>query len=213
MARPAKLTEERMLALMAYADGEGDVASRAEILASLQHDPEGQAFVASLLDLSPFAAEAAAVEVPDLSGVTAAILAATAPATAVEKAPVVSAPAAIDFAAARRRKSGWGGILAGGLALAAAVALYAQVKSGAPVAINSANSAVLVASAAPSIAPLASAAPAEPSAIAANGPPAVVEVNRVDSDTPVDVFLIPAESTPGTSVVVWLGDDNALGGP
>jgi anti-sigma factor RsiW len=211
MARPAKLTEERMLALMAYADGEGDVTSRAEILASLQHDPEGQAFVASLLDLSPFAAEAASADVPDLSAVTAAILAATAP--AAEQTPAVSAPAAIDFAAARRRKSGWGGLVAGGLALAAAVALYAQVKSGAPVAVHSVNSAVLVASAAPSIAPVASAAAGEPSAVAANGPPAVVEVNRVDSDTPVDVFLIPAESTPGTSVVVWLGDDNALGGP
>lgn len=212
MARPAKLTEERMLALMAYADGEGDVASRAEILASLQHDPEGQAFVASLLDLSPFAVEAASADVPDLSAVTAAIFAATAPAAA-EPTRAVSAPAAIDFAAARRRKSGWGGLVAGGLALAAAVALYAQVKSGAPVAVNPVNSAVLVASAAPSSAPVASAAPAEPSAVAANGPPAVVEVNRVDSDTPVDVFLIPAESTPGTSVVVWLGDDNALGGP
>lgn len=213
MARPAKLTEERMLALMAYADGEGDVASRAEIRASLPHDPEGQAFIASLLDLAPFAAEAAAADVPDLSSVTEAILLATAPAGPAETTPAVSAPAAIDFAAARRRKSGWGALVAGGLALAAAVALYAQVKSGAPVAINSVNSAGLVASAAPSIAPLASAAPVEPSAIAANGPPAVVEVNRVDSDTPVDVFLIPAESTPGTSVVVWLGDDNALGGP
>jgi|GEM_PF-6465514 len=209
MARPAILTEERMLALMAYADGEGDVTSRAEIRASLEHDPEGQAFVASLLDLSPVAAEAAVVEVPDLTGVTAAILAATAPAE--EPARADAAPA-IDFAAARRRKSRWGGLLAGGLAVAAAVALYTQVKSGAPIAVNPAPSAVLVASAVPSAAPLASAA-SEPSAVAANGPPAVVEVNRVDSDTSVDVFLIPAESTPGTSVVVWLGDDNALGGP
>ncbi len=179
------LSSERMLKLMAFADGELEGAERLEVEGWLASDVDAARFaneLAGLGDLvkmghedSSAASAAASFDIAD--AVMAAVKEEKAPETP-KVAPVVS------LAERRQKNLKVGGMVAAVLALAASVFVMTRHKEEAPMA-----RAPL-----PAVQPVASAEPG-------------VDVDLVETaGDSVRVFYLSSENSPTTSVVVWVDE-------
>jgi anti-sigma factor RsiW len=205
------LSHETLMELMSFADGELDAEDRARVESLIASDDEARRVVEAMRggevgswlagSLEQHAVAAGADRIAD--GVMSAI-ANTAPAA-------LSGGIAIPSVRPRGRRSlGWGvgGVLAGGLALAAAVAVYFQVGPQRPE--QQAPVASVVAPAVDFQLPVAPSA-----ALAQQGGAAGVEVNEIDAPSRgVSVFEIPVQAAAAvvqpsgpSSIVVWVEDD------
>jgi len=190
------LSESRMLKLMAYADGELEGAERAEVEGWLATDTSAVRFaneVAGLGDLVKIGHETSA----DASSIASfdiadAVMAAVEADSAAPKrigsreAEVREERKVVSLTAARSQKNlKVGGMVAAALALAASVFVMTRSKEEAPVAR------------APVEAPESASRSAEPG----------VDVDLVESaGDSVRVFYLSSESSPTTSVVVWVDE-------
>ncbi len=186
----AGLSENRMLKLMAYADGELDGVERAEVEAWLATDIDAVRFaneIAGLGDLvktgRAASKDAKAVASFDIAD---AVMAAVGD-EKKEKAKPGSSVHSLDAARAARQKSfKVGAVVAAALALAASVFVMARNKDEAPLAR----------------APIPTVQPS-PNASAEPG----VDVDLVESaGESVRVFYLSSETSPTTSVVVWVDE-------
>jgi anti-sigma factor RsiW len=194
-------SQERMLKLMAYADGELEGPERGEVEGWLAEDAKAVRFtneIANLGDLvkvghqaSPRAKAVASFDIADL------VMAEVTKASPVEKTrtdalrvKAVSPVSSLDAARVRRQKTAKvGAVFAAALALAASVFLVNRSREERPMAQ----------------APVQAVQQGQPVANAGSG----VDVDVVE--TPghsVSVFYVPTEgmSTTTTSVVVWVDE-------
>ena len=183
------LSSERMLKLMAYADGELEGADLKEVEGWLASDIDAVRFtneMAGLGDLVKIGHEptsaAKAVASFDIADAVMAAVKEEKP-SSTSKAPVVP----LDAARVRRQKNlKVGGMVAAALALAASVFVMARNKEEQPMAR----------------APIPAVQPA-PGASAEPG----VDVDLVETaGDSVRVFYLSSESSPTTSVVVWVDE-------
>ncbi|MCW5831598.1 MAG: hypothetical protein KIS78_03990 [Labilithrix sp.] len=176
------LSSERMLKLMAYADGELEGAERLEVEGWLASDVDAARFANELAGLgelvkvgheaSSAASAAASFDVAD------AVMAAVKEDAAPKVAPVVS------LAERRQKNLKVGGMVAAALALAASVFVMTRHEEEAPMARAPA----------PAVQPMASAEPG-------------VDVDLVETaGDSVRVFYLSSENSPTTSVVVWVDE-------
>lgn len=204
------LDEQTLLDLMAYADGELDAAGVSRVEALLASNGEAQAFLASLGAVGDWvrASGAAQADAASADRIADDVLA------RVE--PHVASLADARARRARRLKLASAG--AAVVALAAGVMLIARphepIERIATVAHpGNAEGPAFVAPGEERNPPQAQAASeAEPDLLAQGGDG--VEVNQVESTTGVSVFYVPAVSAAKanvSSVVIWLGDDEAQG--
>jgi anti-sigma factor RsiW len=179
---------DRMLKIMAYADGELEGAERAEVEAWLAEDAQAARLANELTNLGDLvqlghegSSDAKAVAAFDVADAVMSAVAKDAKPEAAAAAPVVS----LDRARARRFRSG--AIAAAALAIAASVLLLTRSKQDEPMALAPV----------PTVQPSANVAPDD-------GPGVDVEL----ADTPghsVSVFYLPSESSQ-TSVMVWVDE-------
>lgn len=193
---------DRMLKLMAYADGELEGAELAEVEGWLVADADAARFTAELAQLGDFvktghvqSAKAAAIASFDVAGAVMARVEAE-PEKAEKaddepKAPVVSLEARREEAKLRqappRRRMQVGMVVAAALALAASVFVFSR---------NATNSEQ----------PMAR-IPVAPVELASAGPGVDVDVDETPGQS-VSVFYVPNETmaTTTSSVVVWVDE-------
>lgn len=179
------LSEDRMMRLMAYADGELEAAERDEVEGWLAADPDARRFAQDLGILGELVKEGHAAS--PHGKIIAAFDVADAVMDAVAREKPASNVVSLDT---RRQKSvRIGGVVAAALAIAASVFLVTRHKDEVPLA----------------------AAPETPQvAVATADPAAGVEVEPVESQgESVQVFYLANESSPTTSVVVWVDEQGA----
>lgn len=185
----ARLESERMMKLMAYADGELEGDERLEVEKLIATDVDAARFVRELGTLGDYVRDGHEdVVAPRIANVdlTSAIMDAVAK-TEIEPAKPAAADnvRSLDAERARRRKIGAGVVAA--LALAVSVLVMARPKDEAPLAKGPA-------------------APATTAAVATNGGSGV-EVEAVESQGhSVSVFYLPSANELSTSVVVWVDE-------
>jgi anti-sigma factor RsiW len=181
------LTSERMLKLMAYADGELEGVERSEVEGWLATDADAVRFANELAGLGDLVkaghqASSAAKAIASFDIADAVMGAVKENAPAKESA---SAAAVVSLEARRQRNLKVGGIVAAGLALAASVFLMTRSREDAPMAR----------------APV----PAVPSLVASADPGVDVDLDETEGDS-VRVFYLANETSPTTSVVVWVDE-------
>ena len=190
----SSLSETRMLKLMAYADGELEGAERAEVERWLASDTNAVRFANEIANLGDLvrtgheaSADAKAVASFDIADtVMAAVKADAAAPKRGASSEAKDERKIVPITAARGQKNlKVGAMVAAALALAASVFLMTRSKEEAPVAR------------APVQAPESAGRSAEPG----------VDVDLVESaGDSVRVFYLSSESSPTTSVVVWVDE-------
>jgi hypothetical protein len=196
-SEPSTLSQETMLELMQYADGEldGDAAARARVEELLRTSDEARRVVAALGTLGDIVRE----EADERSGMADAI------ADRVMAGITSADPAAKVIPLvrpARRGRSGAVPAVVAGLALAAGVVLFIR-SQGAP---SSSHEGRFAAAAPPSVESQGDDDDTSDGALAQTELPGVdlEEVRSIRNK--VDVFFVPSEKSAGASVVVWIDD-------
>jgi anti-sigma factor RsiW len=195
-AESARLSLERMLKLMAYADGELHGAELAEVEGWLATDVDAARFTNELADLGGLVktghdASSTAKAVASFDIADAVMAAVNKEKTAAsEKTPSektkepTKAPNVVSLEARRQKNLRVGGAVAAALAFAASVFVMTRGKHEAPMAQTVTPAPAMVASAEPG-----------------------VDVDLVESPgESVRVFYLSSESSPTTSVVVWVDE-------
>lgn len=182
------LTAERMMKLMAYADGELDDDERAEVEGWLETDADAIRFANEVVNLgvlvnaghrdSPKAKAIASFDIAD------ALMAAVEKEETPARVPEAPAAPVVSLEARRQARLRVGGAVVAALALAASVFILARSKEDAPMAR----------------------APVPANPVVASAEPGVdVELDETESES-VRVFYLANESSPTTSVVVWVDE-------
>lgn len=183
-------SSERLMKLMAYADGELEGEELAEVEKLLASDADAASTVAQMGALGDFVRlEHERAVAPRVANVdlTDAIMKACEKEEIAPHTPVRGTVTSLSEARARRRKIG--GAIVAALAVAASVFALTRQKEEAPLAQ----------------APVAPAASPSAVAVASNGPG--VEVEAVESaGHSVSVFYLPSANELSTSVVVWVDE-------
>jgi anti-sigma factor RsiW len=180
------VSNERMLKLMAYADGELEGAELEEVQAWLAEDPNAVRVVNELANLGELvtlghegSSAAKAIATFDIADAVLSRL-------HEEPKREHASPAAVSLDAARARRQRnlrMGGLVAAALALAASVFLVTRNKEEQPMAVT-----------------------VQPAATVAGGPGVEVDVVETPEQS-VSVFYLPSESSlTTTSVVVWVDE-------
>jgi anti-sigma factor RsiW len=195
---------ERMLKLMAYADGELEGDERLEVEELLATDSDAASIVAQMGSLGEFVRlgheDAVAPRIAKID-LTDAIMAAVANEKTEQAGakPGASNVASFDAARARRRKIGTVTVAALALAASLFFVIRQNQQAEAPIAHVPAKPAKVEA-----VTPAATEAPPA-GALASTGPG--VEVDAVESPGhSVSVFYLPSESELSTSVLVWVDE-------
>lgn len=184
-------SSERMLKLMAYADGELDEGERAEVEKLLATDAEAAKVVAQMGALGEVV-RAVNPPLPEVDLVSAIME--KVEHEKIEPARVTTPPpmAKVVPLASRRR---WGAVAVAALALAASVFVMTRQKTEAPLAQNTKPAPVETAT-----------NPAPANAVNASSGPGV-EVEAVESPgQSVSVFYLPTANELSTSVTVWVDE-------
>lgn len=193
-ARSSSLSSEQMLELMAYVDGELEGAERTKVEGWLASNVDAARFVDELAGLGDLvtlghqgSADAKAVVSFDIAdAVMAAVEKEGARAKTEEAAKAAPAPV-ISLEARRQKNLKVGGAVAAALALAASV--FVMVR-------NKEEEAPMARAPVPAV---------QPSALASAEPGVDVDLVETAGDS-VRVFYLASESSPTTSVVVWVDE-------
>ena len=193
-ARTSSLSSEQMLELMAYVDGELEGAERTKVEGWLASNVDAARFVDELAGLGDLvtlgheaSADAKAVASFDIvDAVMAAVEKEGAKAKTEEAAKAAPAPV-ISLEARRQKNLKVGGAVAAALALAASV--FVMVR-------NKEEEAPMARAPVPAV---------QPSAVASAEPGVDVDLVETAGDS-VRVFYLASESSPTTSVVVWVDE-------
>lgn len=201
------VSSERMMKLMAYADGELEGADKAEIEKLVASDEEAARVVNAMLGLGDFVREGHEAKVAPVVGRRAGIDLTDSIMKAVEKAEIepgekkATNVTSLDAARAKKRNVGVGVVAA--LALAAAVFFVMQNKQDEkPMAAK------------PKPTPAVQTTAPAPQQMASNDVPSVnastaagVEVQAFESPGhSVSVFYLPTANELSTSVTVWVDE-------
>ncbi|MDF2692810.1 MAG: hypothetical protein K0S65_1193 [Labilithrix sp.] len=191
MSARSSLSSERMLKLMAYADGELEGADLAEVDGWLVTDGDAARVTTELAGLGDLvktghetSKAANAVASFDIADAVMAAVKEEKKETKTKELPAKAAPVVVSLEARRQKNLKLGGAVAAALALAASVFVMTRSKEEVPMAQTAAPAPSMVASAEPG-----------------------VDVDVVEtSGESVRVFYLSNESSPTTSVVVWVDE-------
>ncbi len=197
------LSQQTMLELMAYADGELDEKDRARIEQLLASSEDARRLVGAVNDLGEWVAETYEQPPALLSnGIAGAVMARVM--ALPESAPALKAGGVIDLAAARRTRLA--AVAVAVVALAAGVMLYARDS-------HDTQTAGLSQSRQPPAVLMPAPLPPVPEVEVAAARGVGVDVDQLESPShEVSVFYLPAVAAANaSSVVVWIGDDDKGG--
>jgi hypothetical protein len=196
------LTQDAMMKLMAYADGEAEGADLVEVERLLAKEPDAASFVEQIAGLGAVVKTAHAARRDEalagfdvLDAVMAKVKETTPdPAEPAKAGAAKPRVASLDDARARRRRVTIAAGVAAALALAASVFLFGKPEEQ-PMAQ------------APRVAPAAvEPAPTEMSAMAASVPAIVVEPIESPGQS-VKVIYGPGKNEMSTSVIIWVDEE------
>lgn len=190
--------------LMAFADGELEGTDRAEIAALIDSNPDAARIVSEmgvLGDCVRVLGENRSLDAgATIADVVMAKIASSDTKISSEKSSTRPGAQVIDFAARRRRTYG---IVAGLIAAAAAVVIVARVPSAEHDRGPTAN-------VVPPLQATATAAPASPPSVPAASSSAAFAAADSTEKPSVSVIVVPSEGETAPSVVIWLGEEQAV---